>query len=69
MRFAPPLVIEEEDLRRAIRIIGECLEDLDNVCIMFSLLGISSNLRSSFQLDDIPGDVGSEQGHTDIVTN
>jgi len=50
VRFAPPLVIEEEDLRRAIKVIGECLQDLDN-------------------LDDIPGDVGSEQGHTDIVTN
>ncbi|KAF8228727.1 ornithine-oxo-acid aminotransferase [Tricholoma matsutake] len=50
VRFAPPLVIEEEDLRRAVKVIGECLEDLDN-------------------LDDIPGDVGSEQGHMDNVTN
>jgi hypothetical protein len=36
VRFAPPLVIEEEDLLRAIRIIGECLEDLDNVGIFCS---------------------------------
>jgi len=50
VRFAPPLVIEEEDLRNAIKIIGECLEDLD-------------------KLDDIPGDVGSEKGHTDNLNN
>jgi len=31
VRFAPPLVIEEEDLRGAVKVIGECLEDLDNV--------------------------------------
>ncbi|KAJ7674261.1 ornithine-oxo-acid aminotransferase [Mycena rosella] len=29
VRFAPPLVIAEEDLLRAVRIIGECLVDLD----------------------------------------
>ncbi|KAG6890128.1 ornithine aminotransferase [Termitomyces sp. Mi166 len=31
VRFAPPLVIEEEDLKKAVRIIGECLEDLDKL--------------------------------------
>lgn len=31
IRFAPPLVISEEDLMKAVRIIGECLEDLDKV--------------------------------------
>ncbi|TFK29175.1 ornithine aminotransferase [Coprinopsis marcescibilis] len=31
IRFAPPLVIEEEDLRRAVRIVGECLRDLDEL--------------------------------------
>jgi acetylornithine/succinyldiaminopimelate/putrescine aminotransferase len=31
VRFAPPLVIEEEDLLRAVKIIGECLVDLDKV--------------------------------------
>lgn len=31
VRFAPPLVIEEEDLKKAIRIIGETLNDLDTV--------------------------------------
>ncbi|KAH6912120.1 ornithine aminotransferase, partial [Coprinopsis sp. MPI-PUGE-AT-0042] len=29
IRFAPPLVIGEEDLKKGIRIIGECLRDLD----------------------------------------
>ncbi|KAK7045375.1 ornithine aminotransferase [Paramarasmius palmivorus] len=50
IRFSPPLVISEEDLRRAVKIIGECLEDLD-------------------KLDDIPGEVDSEKGHTDNVSN
>lgn len=31
MRFAPPLVISEEDLRKAVKTIGECLVDLDVV--------------------------------------
>ncbi|PFH50211.1 hypothetical protein AMATHDRAFT_48114 [Amanita thiersii Skay4041] len=31
IRFAPPLVITEEELQKAIRIIGECLDDLDKV--------------------------------------
>ncbi|KAL5525277.1 CAR2 [Sanghuangporus sanghuang] len=31
IRFAPPLVISEEDLQRAIAIIKECLEDLDTL--------------------------------------
>jgi ornithine--oxo-acid transaminase len=31
IRFAPPLVIEEEDLKEAVKIIGECLADLDVV--------------------------------------
>lgn len=31
IRFAPPLVISEEDVRKAVRIIGESLEELDTV--------------------------------------
>ncbi|KAJ7042983.1 ornithine-oxo-acid aminotransferase [Mycena alexandri] len=31
VRFAPPLVIEEADLLRAVQIIGECLTDLDRL--------------------------------------
>jgi len=50
IRFAPPLVISEEDLMKAVEIIEECLIDLDT-------------------LDDIPGEVDSEKGHKDSVTN
>ncbi|KAF8147668.1 ornithine aminotransferase [Crassisporium funariophilum] len=49
IRFAPPLVIEEDLLKEAVRIIGECLIDLD-------------------ELDEIPGDMGSEKGHKDGLT-
>ncbi|KAG8815299.1 ornithine aminotransferase [Serendipita sp. 399] len=31
IRFAPPLVIEEEDLKKSIKVIGECLKDLDEL--------------------------------------
>ncbi|KAL0952662.1 hypothetical protein HGRIS_006905 [Hohenbuehelia grisea] len=31
IRFAPPLVISEEELMKAVDIIRQCLEDLDNV--------------------------------------
>lgn len=31
IRFAPPLVISQEDLEEAVKIIGECLLDLDQV--------------------------------------
>ncbi len=31
VRFAPPLVIEEADLLKAVRIIGECLVDLERL--------------------------------------
>uniref|UniRef100_A0A0W0FLW6 Ornithine aminotransferase n=1 Tax=Moniliophthora roreri TaxID=221103 RepID=A0A0W0FLW6_MONRR len=50
IRFSPPLVISEQDLRKAVKIIGECLDDLD-------------------KLDDIPGEVDSEKGYTDNVSN
>lgn len=31
IRFAPPLVISEEDLRKAVGVIAECLEDFDKL--------------------------------------
>ena len=31
IRFAPPLVISEEDLKKALKVIAECLDDLDKV--------------------------------------
>lgn len=50
IRFAPPLVISEQDLAKAIKIIKMCLEDLDKI-------------------DNIPGEVGSEKGHEEHVSN
>ncbi|KAF9074372.1 ornithine aminotransferase [Rhodocollybia butyracea] len=34
IRFAPPLVISEEDLLKSVRIIGECLNDLDKLDVI-----------------------------------
>jgi ornithine--oxo-acid transaminase len=31
VRFAPPLVISEDDMKEAVKIIGECLLDFDQV--------------------------------------
>ena len=31
IRFAPPLVISEEDVRKAVRIIAESLEEFDTL--------------------------------------
>ena len=31
VRFAPPLVISDEDMKEAVKIIGECLVDFDQV--------------------------------------
>jgi len=50
IRFAPPLVISQEDLEKAIQVIEQCLVDFD-------------------KLDVIPGDIESERGHKDTVTN
>ncbi|KAJ3491931.1 hypothetical protein NLI96_g377 [Meripilus lineatus] len=50
IRFAPPLVISEEDLMKAVRIIEQSLQDLD-------------------KLDDIPGEVDSEKGFKDTLSN
>ncbi|KAI0742886.1 ornithine-oxo-acid aminotransferase [Daedaleopsis nitida] len=50
IRFAPPLVISEVDLMKAVDIIKTSLDDLD-------------------KLDDIPGEVESEKGHQDMLTN
>ncbi|KAF4586331.1 ornithine aminotransferase [Pleurotus pulmonarius] len=49
IRFAPPLVISEEELDQALEVIKQALIDLD-------------------ELDEIPGDVDSEKGHTDTLT-
>jgi acetylornithine/succinyldiaminopimelate/putrescine aminotransferase len=36
IRFAPPLVISEEDLDKAIKILAHALNDLDKVSFCFS---------------------------------
>ena len=44
IRFAPPLVISEAELNKAIGIIAQCLEDLDNVrCLTLLFL---SNIKT-----------------------
>jgi ornithine--oxo-acid transaminase len=48
VRFAPPLVITEEELMHAVKVIELSLIDLD-------------------VLDEIPGEVESEKGHTDNI--
>ena len=48
VRFAPPLVISEEDLRKAVKTIGECLADLDVVRIL-SLVDVVLGLISFFR--------------------
>jgi ornithine--oxo-acid transaminase len=32
IRFAPPLVIDEADLKKVIKVLADCLCDLDEVC-------------------------------------
>lgn len=50
IRFAPPLVISEDELMKSVRIIEQSLIDLD-------------------QLEDIPGEVDSEKGFKDTLSN
>ena len=41
VRFAPPLVISEEDMKESVKIIGECLLDFDQVsCPFLSFLQV-----------------------------
>ena len=47
IRFAPPLVIEETDLRNAIKIIEQSLKDLDEVSLVFTLLRVFSHCSFS----------------------
>ena len=70
VRFAPPLVIMEEDLAKAVTVIGECLVELDEVLLTVSFSGLC-DLTIRFppppQVDVIPGD-DEEKGHTDTLT-
>jgi hypothetical protein len=46
VRFAPPLVISEEDLMKAVKIIAECLVDLDRVSVWQSCPSLLSFFRA-----------------------
>lgn len=67
IRFAPPLVISEDDLMKAVNIIKLSLQDLDNVCC--PTLSACLVCSTSSQLDDIPGEVESEKGFKDTLSN
>jgi ornithine--oxo-acid transaminase len=49
-------VISEEDIRKAVAIIGESLAEFDTVCPLTSVL----TFADGFQIDHIPGDEGDE---------
>ena len=65
IRFAPPLVIEEEDLLKAIKLIEESLVEIDTVSSRYAAIKPSYNMlmqcRSAPQLDKIPGDDSEEK--------
>jgi ornithine--oxo-acid transaminase len=67
IRFAPPLVIEEEDLLKAIKLIEESLVEIDTVSLRYAAIkpSSSSNMlmrcRLAPQLDKIPGDDSEEK--------
>ena len=67
IRFAPPLVIEEDDLRRVIRTIGQCLEDIDVVSLCLDTLLCGAEGPVSVQIDAIPGDTDEEKQHVDEI--
>jgi ornithine--oxo-acid transaminase len=69
IRFAPPLVISEEDLMKVVRIIEESLVDLDKASFTPDSMLRSNHLHLLTQLDEIPGEVESEKGHQDSITN
>lgn len=64
-------MIEEADLLRAVKIIGECLVDLDKVrvCVHLGFSWVLMVATSVFQLDEIPGEVESEKGFKNAISN
>jgi ornithine--oxo-acid transaminase len=68
IRFAPPLVIEEEDLKRVVRTIGQCLEEIDTVR-SFYLTRSWVLMGAHLQLDVIPDDTEAEKTHVDEYAN
>ena len=63
-------MILEEDLRWAISVIGQCLSDLDQVSgTTWNQFWDSIMILIGLQLDEIPGEVESEKGFKDTVSN
>ena len=68
IRFSPPLVISEDDLQKSIGVIRQTLIDLDKVRLFFIAL-YTSSLLFVCQLEEIPGEVESEKGFRDEISN
>jgi ornithine--oxo-acid transaminase len=56
IRLCPPLVIGEEDLRKAIKIFGKCLLDLDEVSVLFVLVTPPFRRSASWMIYLVTGD-------------
>jgi ornithine--oxo-acid transaminase len=71
IRFSPPLVISEEDLQKCIAEIRQALIDLDKVRLFPPCCFASYNSSFLFvwQLEEIPGEVESEKGFRDEISN
>jgi ornithine--oxo-acid transaminase len=71
VRFSPPLVISEEDLQKSIGVIQQALIDLDQVRLSspFCFALYAGSFRFVRQLEEIPGEVESEKGFRDEISN
>jgi len=65
------LVISEEDLQKSIGVIGQALIDLDEVRLssFFCFALYTSSSLFVRQLEEIPGEVESEKGYRDEISN
>jgi ornithine--oxo-acid transaminase len=71
IRFSPPLVISEEDLQKSIGEIRQALIDLDEVRLSspFCFALCTSSFLFVWQFEEIPGEVESEKGFRDEISN
>jgi ornithine--oxo-acid transaminase len=71
IRFSPPLVISEEDLQKSVGEIRQALIDLDKVRLSspFCFASYNSSFFFVWQLEEIPGEVESEKGFRDEISN
>ena len=70
VRFSPPLVISEEDLKKSVGEIRQALIDLDKVRLsFFYFASYNSSFLFVWQLEEIPGEVESEKGFRDEISN